>query len=80
VKARILVTPKRTVLDPQGEAVRRAIHHAGMECVDEARVGKVIELEISGSDAALTRSKLDAICKDLLSNPVMEDYTLELNP
>lgn len=78
MKARILVTPKRTVLDPQGEAVKKAIHHDGMECVTEARVGKVIELEISGNNLELTREKLEFLCKDLLSNPVMEDYTLEL--
>jgi len=78
VKARILVTPKKTVLDPQGKAVATAIQHLGMECVSEARVGKYIELQISGENIELTRQKLDGICKDLLSNPVIEDYQLEL--
>ena len=76
--ARIIVTPKKSVLDPQGEAVRRAIHTLGMDCVTSTRVGKYIELEISGSDVAATRAKLEEISRDLLSNPVVEDYHLEL--
>jgi len=73
------VTPKETVLDPQGKAVAAAIRHQGMDCVDQARVGKYIELEISGGNMELTRQKLEGICKDLLSNPVIEDYRLELD-
>ena len=78
MKARIIVTPKKTVLDPQGKAVATAIQHHGMACVSQARVGKYIELEIDGNNVALTRQKLEGICKDLLSNPVIEDYKLEL--
>ncbi len=78
MKARIIVTPEMTVLDPQGKAVAQAIRHLGMERVQDARVGKYIELEISGQDRELTREKLEGICKDLLSNPVIEDYRLEL--
>ena len=78
MKARIFVTPKKTVLDPQGKAVATAIQHLGMDCVSDARVGKYIELEISGQNMDLTREKLETICKDLLSNPVIEDYKLEL--
>jgi phosphoribosylformylglycinamidine synthase subunit PurS len=78
MKARILVTPKKTVLDPQGKAVAQAIRHLGMDCVQEARVGKYIELNIEGQNKDLTRQKLEGICKDLLSNPVIEDYHLEL--
>ena len=78
MKARIIVTPKKTVLDPQGKAVAQAMRHLGMECVREARVGKYIELELDGENLELTRQKLDGICKDLLSNPVIEDYRLDL--
>ena len=78
MRARIIVTPKKTVLDPQGKAVEQAIHHLGMECVKNTRIGKFIEMEIEGQNLELTRKKLDQICKDLLSNPVIEDYHLEL--
>ncbi|MDL5045370.1 phosphoribosylformylglycinamidine synthase subunit PurS [Oscillatoria amoena NRMC-F 0135] len=70
--------PKRTVLDPQGVTVKNAIHHLGMECVEEARVGKSIELKITGEDIEKTRAKLDQIAKDLLSNPVIEDYEIKI--
>jgi phosphoribosylformylglycinamidine synthase PurS subunit len=78
MKAIIIVTPKKSVLDPQGEAVKRAIHGLGMDCVQEVHIGKYMELEISGSNAALTRAKLEGICRDLLSNPVIEDYDLQM--
>jgi phosphoribosylformylglycinamidine synthase subunit PurS len=78
MKARIVVTPKKTVLDPQGKAVATAIKHLGMECINDARVGKYIELDIEGQNVDLTREKLETICKDLLSNPVIEDYKLEI--
>ena len=78
MKATVVVTPKKSVLDPQGEAVRRAIHGLGMECVQAARIGKIIELEISGTDLEKTRAKLEEISRDLLSNPVIEDFNIEL--
>ncbi len=78
MKARITVTPKKTVLDPQGKAVVTAIQHLGMDCVRDARVGKYIELDISGENVELTQKKLAEICRDLLSNPVIEDYVLEV--
>ncbi|SDU26837.1 phosphoribosylformylglycinamidine synthase, purS protein [Verrucomicrobium sp. GAS474] len=76
--ARIIVTPKKSVLDPQGEAVRRAIHSLGFDAVSSARIGKYIELEVSGNNVEALRKKLDEISGDLLSNPVVEDYTLQL--
>jgi len=78
MKATIIVTPKKSVLDPQGEAVKNAIHQQGMDCVTHARIGKIIELEISGSDAVLTRQKLEKIAQEVLSNPVIEDFRIEL--
>ncbi len=78
MKATVIVTPKKSVLDPQGEAVRKAIHGLGMECVESVRIGRIIELEISGSDLAKTKIRLEEVAKDLLSNPVIEDFTIEL--
>ncbi len=74
MKARVLVTPKKTVLDPQGVAVKEAVHHMGAQEVSSVRVGKVIELELEGEP---DESKLHQICRDILSNPVIEDYDLQ---
>ena len=75
MKAKVTVMPKQSVLDPQGVAVRDAIHHHGLPVVKSARVGKVIELELEGSE---TEAQLHEVCRDLLSNPVIEDYSLEI--
>jgi phosphoribosylformylglycinamidine synthase subunit PurS len=80
MKAEVYVTLKPSVLDPQGEAVRKAIHGMGMECVKSARIGKYIELEIDGTNLEKTKSKLDEVCHDLLSNPVIENYRVEIKP
>lgn len=79
MKAIVTVTPKKSILDPQGDAVRKAIHYLGMECVKSVRVGKHIELEISGTDLEKTRERLEQVAKELLSNPVIEDYKIELS-
>ncbi|MCC6355801.1 MAG: phosphoribosylformylglycinamidine synthase subunit PurS [Verrucomicrobiae bacterium] len=76
MKALIAVMPKRTVLDPQGEAVKEAIHHLGFEAVKDARVGKFIELKVEGMGEAEARRRLEVICHELLSNPVIEEYSL----
>ena len=76
MKALIAVMPKRTVLDPQGEAVKEAIHHLGFEAVADARVGKFIELEVRGMGEGEARRRLEVICHELLSNPVIEEYSL----
>ena len=73
MKAKVIVMPKKSVLDPQGVAVRDAIRHHGLAAVKTARVGKVIELEL---DDLENQSQLHEVCRDLLSNPVIEDYHL----
>jgi len=75
MKAKVIVMPRQSVLDPQGVAVRDAIHHHGLPAVKNARVGKVIELELDGTE---TEAQLHEVCRDLLSNPVIEDYQLEI--
>ena len=74
MKAKVTVMPKQSVLDPQGVAVRDAMHHHGLPGVKSVRIGKFMEIE---SDA-LNEEQLHAICRDLLSNPVIEDYSLEI--
>src|SRR3954452_19351728 len=77
VKARVIVTPKAAVLDPQGAAVREAMQHLGMPDVQSVRIGKYLEIEVEG-DKAEIEPRLRDLCRDLLSNPVIEDYKLEL--
>ena len=76
MKAKVIVMPKAAVLDPQGNAVRDAMRHLGMPEVRSVRIGKYMEIEIEGQDGDL-ESRLHRLCRDLLSNPVIEDYELQ---
>jgi phosphoribosylformylglycinamidine synthase len=76
MNARVIVMPKAAVLDPQGNAVRDAMRHLGMPEVRSVRIGKYMEVEIEGQDGEL-ESRLHQLCRDLLSNPVIEDYELQ---
>lgn len=78
MKARIYVTLKREVLDPQGQAVCRALGSLGFDQVSDARVGKFIELSLDGEDKAAAEQSLTAMCEKLLANPVIEDFRYEL--
>jgi len=75
MKAKVIVVPKAAVLDPQGNAVRDAMRHLGMPEVQSVRVGKYMEIEADGDDLDLEK-RLHVLCRDLLSNPVIEDYEL----
>ena len=68
--------PKAAVLDPQGNAVRDAMRHLGMPEVRGVRIGKYMEIDVEGQDGDL-ESRLHGLCRDLLSNPVIEDYELQ---
>ena len=68
--------PKATVLDPQGNAVRDAMRHLGMPEVRSVRIGKYMEIDVDGKNGEL-ESRLHGLCRDLLSNPVIEDYELQ---
>ena len=78
MKARVHVRLKAGVLDPQGKAIGNALHSLGFEGVDEVRQGKLIELQLSDTDLAAARSRVEAMCKQLLANPVIEDYAIEI--
>jgi phosphoribosylformylglycinamidine synthase PurS subunit len=77
VKATVLVRPKGGILDPQGEAVERSLRHLGFE-VGEARVGRVIDLEVDAPTAKEARAQLERMCENLLANPLIESYEIEL--
>ena len=76
-KARIYVTLKKSILDPQGRTVERSLHHAGFSSVQNVRVGKFIELELSGERAEVN-AQLEAMTQGILSNPIMESVRFEL--
>lgn len=78
MKAVVTVTLKPSILDPQGEAVAQALKNMGVSGVKSVRIGKHIELELEGGHEKVVRAKLEQIAKELLSNPVMENFHLDL--
>lgn len=78
VKITVYVTPKKTVLDPQGAAVGHAMETLGFAGAQEVRVGKTITFEMEGENDEAFREMLDGLCRKLLSNPVIEDYRYEI--
>ncbi len=74
----MLVRPKQGILDPQGEAVETALEHLGFT-VSAARVGKVVDLEVDAADADDARAKVEKMCEQLLANPLMESYEVEIH-
>jgi phosphoribosylformylglycinamidine synthase len=76
VKVNVIVKPKEAVLDPQGNTVRDAMRHLGMPEIRSVRIGKYMEIDVDGEDVDLEK-RLHGLCRDLLSNPVIEDYELQ---
>ena len=77
MKATVLVRPKQGILDPQGEAVRDSLQHLGFDVAD-ARVGRVIDIELGGADAAAAQDEVERMCRRLLANPLIESFEIEL--
>ena len=77
MRAVVLVRPKAGILDPQGEAVETSLKHLGF-AVDEARVGKVIDLEVNAEDEAAAHAQIERMCEQLLANPLIESYEIEV--
>jgi phosphoribosylformylglycinamidine synthase len=78
MKARVFVTLKDGVLDPQGKAIGHALNGLGFSEVDEVRQGKVIDIQLGGTDLELARTSLKQMCERLLANTVIEKYEIEL--
>jgi phosphoribosylformylglycinamidine synthase subunit PurS len=78
MKAKIIITPKKAVLDPQGKTVQSALAHMGYTDVGAVHVGKYIEIELTDTDRAKATKQIDEACHRILSNPVIEDYKLEI--
>jgi len=77
VRATVLVRPKPGILDPQGEAVLGSLKQLGFD-VDDARVGRVIDLQLRNGDREQARAELERMCEQLLTNPLIESYEIEL--
>jgi phosphoribosylformylglycinamidine synthase len=78
MKARVHVTLKNGVLDPQGKAIGHALHGMGFGQVGEVRQGKLIELDIAETDKAKAKAAVEEMCRKLLANTVIENYAIEL--
>ena len=77
MRVTVLVRPKQGILDPQGEAVGSALGHLGFE-VQDARVGKVIDFEVEATDEATAKAQVERMCEQLLANPLIESYEVEI--
>ena len=77
MRATVLVRPKHGILDPQGEAVESSLRRLGF-AVAEARVGRLVDVEVDGHDPAAVREQLERMCEQLLANPLIESYEIEV--
>jgi phosphoribosylformylglycinamidine synthase PurS subunit len=77
VKATVLVRPKHGILDPQGQAVESSLRQLGFS-VSDARVGRVVDLEVDSTDVPTARAEVEEMCEQLLANPLIESYEIEL--
>ncbi len=77
-QAKIYVTLRKSVLDPQGSAAKKSLHGLGFENVQDVRVGRYIEVDINAADKDAAASQVHDMCQKLLVNPVIEDYTFTL--
>ena len=78
MKARIRITLKNGVLDPQGKAIEGALSSLGFNGVNDVRQGKYIEVTLTETDEATAKAQVEAMCKDLLANTVIENYSFEI--
>jgi phosphoribosylformylglycinamidine synthase subunit PurS len=77
VRATVLVRPKAGILDPQGQAVESSLRQLGFPVAD-ARVGRVVDLEVDAGDPVTARAEIERMCEQLLANPLIESYEIEL--
>jgi phosphoribosylformylglycinamidine synthase len=78
MKARVIVTLKASVLDPQGKAIEGALNGLAVEGVRSVRQGKIFDIELDGDDEAAARLKLSEACERLLANTIVENYAIEI--
>jgi phosphoribosylformylglycinamidine synthase PurS subunit len=79
MRATVAVRPKPGILDTQGEAVRGSLRHLGFD-VAEARIGRLVEIELAATDAETARVEVERMCEQLLANPLIETFEIEITP
>jgi phosphoribosylformylglycinamidine synthase subunit PurS len=77
MRATVLVRPKPGILDPQGQAVESSLRQLGFP-VGDARVGRVVDLEVESADPTTARAEVERMCEQLLANPLIESYEIEV--
>jgi phosphoribosylformylglycinamidine synthase len=77
MRATVLVRPKAGILDPQGQAVESSLRHLGFDVTD-TRVGRIVDLDLDTDDAEEARAQVERMCEQLLANPLIESYEIEL--
>ena len=77
-RARVVITLKKTIMDAQGQTVERALHNLGYTGVQNLRIGKVVEMELDGAPKEQLSTQLDEMCRELLANPIIEDFQFEI--
>ena len=77
MRARVLIRPKEGILDPQGQAVESSLRHLGF-AVGEARVGRVVDLDVDTHDPVEARAQIERMCEQLLANPLIESYEIDI--
>ncbi len=77
-KARVIITLKKTIMDAQGQTVEKALHNLGYQGVQNLRMGKYIEMEVNSSPREKLAAQVDEMCRKLLANPIIEDFSVEL--
>lgn len=78
MKAKIFVTLKNGILDPQGRAIQQSLHTLGFSTVEEVRIGKFMELDLNETDTTAAENTIKSMCEKLLANTVIEDYRFEI--
>ncbi len=78
MKAKIFVTLKNGILDPQGRAIQQSLHTLGFSTVEEVRIGKFMELDLNEADTASAENQVKTMCEKLLANTVIEDFRYEI--
>ncbi len=79
MKATVAVRPKPGILDPQGDAVRGSLRHLGFD-VTETRIGRLVEIELTAADPEVARAEVERMCEQLLANPLIETFEIEITP